>query len=98
MGVNGTYRIPVETPAGRVEITLILNVEGNSLCGCTKAFSAEAPFKGGSVNGNDFRFTVSEVTPMGIIDLEYTGTVDGGKISGQVKTPLGLKFFSGDRT
>lgn len=97
MSVAGTYSIPVETPAGRVEITLVLNVEGNFLNGCTKVFSAEAPFKEGSMDGNDFTFKVNEMTPIGPIDLEYIGTVDGNKISGQVNTPLGPKFFNGVR-
>jgi len=97
MAVNGTYIIPVETPIGRVEITLILKVNGKSLSGCTRAFSAEAPFKAGSVNGNDFTFTVSEMTPIGPVDLEYAGTVEGDKINGQVITPRGNKTFAGTR-
>lgn len=97
MAVDGTYSVPVETPAGRVNITLILKVKGKSVSGCTRAFSSEASFKGGAVDGNDFTFTVSEMTPIGPIDLEYAGTVDGNKISGQVNTPLGPKFFNGVR-
>lgn len=97
MTVDGIYSIPVETPAGRVDITLVLKVKGKIVSGCTRAFSAEAPFNGGSVDGNDFRFTVSEITPMGPIDLDYVGTVDGDKISGQVNTPLGPKYFTGVR-
>ncbi|MDD2736781.1 MAG: hypothetical protein PHF56_22840 [Desulfuromonadaceae bacterium] len=97
MSVAGTYSIPVETPAGRVEITLVLKVKGKSLSGCTRAFSAEAPFNDGSVDGRDFTFTVSEMTPIGPIDLEYVGTVDGDEITGQVNTPRGPKLFTGVR-
>ena len=97
MAVDGTYSVPVDTPAGRVDITLVLKVKEKSVSGCTRAFNSEVPFNGGTVDGNDFTFRVSEMTPIGPIDLEYAGTVDGNKISGQVNTPLGPKFFNGVR-
>lgn len=97
MAIEGAYEIPLQTPLGLVTIALELRMEGSALCGCTRAFNAEASFSGGSVIGNRFKFTVTEQTPIGCIDLEYSGFVDGDKISGQVITPRGNKSFAGTR-
>ena len=97
MAIEGTYVIPVQTPKGPTEITIELKMEGNSLCGSTKAFNAAVPFRGGSVDGNGFQFMVSESMPSGSIDLDYSGSVVGNKITGQVITPWGTKPFEGTR-
>ena len=36
-------------------------------------------------------------TPMGMIDLTYSGTVAGDSVSGTVATPMGERPFAGER-
>ena len=50
-----------------------------------------------AVDGDTFSFDVSVRTRMGMIDLTYSGTVEGDSVSGTVATPMGEQPFEGTR-
>ena len=98
MGVDGTYNITVDTPMGKMESTLTLVINGDSLSGnATSAMMGTVEFSGGKVDGNSFSFEMEMNSPMGKMEMSNTGTVDGDNISGEVKSSMGNSAYTGTR-
>ena len=85
MAVDGTYKIEIDTPMGKQESTLTLKAAGDKLSGSMESMFGKMDFSGGKVKGNDVAFSMKMSGPMGDMTLEYTGTVSGNEISGNVK-------------
>jgi hypothetical protein len=97
MSVDGTWNITMDTPMGSQPATLTLATSGNTLTGTQAAMGGSRDIYDGSVNGNDLAWKVDITQPMPMT-LEFTGAVDGNKISGQMKAgAFGSWPFSGDR-
>jgi hypothetical protein len=86
MSIDGTYSLELNSPMGTRTATLMMKNEGNSLSGTFTDEQGENPLKDGSVTDQEFSFTVEITTPMGPIGLNFTGSVSGDSISGQVQT------------
>ena len=98
MGVDGTYNILVNTPMGKMESTIILVTDGDSLSGSiTSAMMGTVEFSGGKVDSNSFSFEMEMNSPMGKMEMTNTGTVDGDNISGEVKSSMGNSAYTGTR-
>ena len=98
MAVDGTYNIENDTPMGKQPGKLVLQSDGGSLSGTLSGQMGEQPFQNGSVNGDDFVFSVKISGPMGEMQLEFKGTVSGDAISGQVQAgSFGSSPFTGTR-
>ena len=98
MGIDGTYKITANTPIGKMDSTLTLKTDGDSLSGSnSSAMMGTVEFSGGKVDGNSFTFEMSLNTPMGKMDMTNNGTVDGDNISGEVKTSMGNSAYTGVR-
>lgn len=98
MGVDGTYNITADTPMGKMESTLILVTDGDSLSGnTTSAMMGTVEFSDGKVDDNNFSFEMEMNSPMGKMEMTNTGTVDGDNISGEVKTSMGNFPYTGTR-
>jgi len=98
MAVDGTYNIEVQTPMGVQPGKITLKSEGKSLSGKFSSEMGEQDIKNGSVTGDTFTFPASVTTPMGDMALEFTGTVSGNTVSGQVKTgSFGFSPFKGTK-
>jgi hypothetical protein len=98
VAIDGTYNIEADTPMGKQAGTITLKTDGNSLSGTYTSFMGTESFTGGTVSGNDFKFSVSLNTPMGKIDLEFSGTVSGNEISGKSTAgAFGTSPFKGTR-
>ena len=54
MAVDGTYKIEMESPMGKMEITLTLKTDGDSLSGSSASQMGTTEFSGGKVNGDNF--------------------------------------------
>jgi hypothetical protein len=98
MAVDGTWKLVVNTPMGAQESTLVINSSGSTLTGTQSAGSGEGrPIDEGTVDGNDITWKASITKPMPMT-LEFSGTIDGDKISGNVKLGMfGSASFSGMR-
>jgi hypothetical protein len=98
MSVDGTYQITSDTPMGKMESTLTLKTDGDSLSGSNaSAMMGTVEFSDGKVDGNNFTFQMSLNTPMGQMEMTNNGSVDGDKISGEVQTSMGNMAYSGIR-
>ena len=98
MAVDGTWKLTVNTPMGAQESTLVISASGATLTGTQSAgSSAGQPIEEGTVSGNSISWKSSISRPMPMT-LEFSGTVDGDSISGEVKLGMfGKQTFSGMR-
>ncbi len=98
MAVDGTWNLVVNTPMGTQESTLVITSSGATLIGTQSAGSGDGrPIDDGTVDGNDISWKASITKPMPIT-LEFSGAVDGDKLSGQVKLGMfGSAPFTGTR-
>ena len=98
MAVDGTWKLVVNTPMGAQESTLVISAQGSTLTGTQSAGAGEGrPIDEGTVDGNDISWKASISKPMPMT-LEFSGTVDGDKLTGQVKLGMfGNASFTGNR-
>ncbi|MFC2014415.1 hypothetical protein ACFLUP_00290 [Chloroflexota bacterium] len=85
MPVDGTYKVELDTTIGPQAIELSLKSEGDSLSGSMDGYFGPQTFSGGTVNGNEISWTLKLQSPVGEIQLEVNGTIEGDEISGQVQ-------------
>jgi hypothetical protein len=97
MAVTGTYNIQIETPMGTMPARLILDSDGGSLRGSISAEIGVQSFQGGSVSNDGFAFSMTMDSPMGAMKLDFSGTVRGDAVSGQVQTSFGVLGYKGTR-
>lgn len=98
MAVDGTYSIELDTPHGKRANKLTLKADGNSLSGSFSGDLGTQPFDGGTVTGDKVAWSVQINGPMGQVKLDFTGTINGDEISGQVQLgSFGSSEFKGTR-
>ena len=97
MSVDGKWNIVINSPMGAQKATLELKAEGNTLTGTQAAAQGSMPIANGKVDGNTIGWAVSITSPMPMT-LEFSGAVDGNKVSGNVKAGAFGSFpWSGER-
>jgi hypothetical protein len=98
MAVDGTYEITIHTPIGDQKSKLTLKTDGSTLSGSGEdAMSGTTTFEGGTVSGNEAKWSMTPQSPMGPMKLDFTATIDGDKISGQAVSMFGPAPFDGQR-
>lgn len=95
---SGTWLMSVETQAGAGSPTFVLVQKGDQITGTYKGQLGEAPVTG-SVKGNAITLTYKINAQGQDIEVVYTGTLDGDKITdGKVKLgSFGDGTFSGKK-
>ena len=97
MSADGTWKTTMNTPMGPQQGTLELKTDGNVLTGKLSGSQGEIEIKDGTVDGNSLAWKADITTPMAMT-LEFTATVDGDEISGNVKLgAFGNASLSGTR-
>jgi len=97
MSVDGKYNIVIKSPMGDQKAGLELKAEGNTLTGTQSGAQGSMAIANGKVDGNNVSWSVAITTPMPMT-LEFSGTVDGNKISGNVKAGAFGSFpWTGER-
>jgi hypothetical protein len=97
MSADGTWNTTMNTPMGAQQGTLILQTSGSDLSGKLAGPQGEIDIADGKVDGNRLTWKASITSPMPMT-LEFDATVDGDKISGNVKLgAFGNASFSGTR-
>jgi hypothetical protein len=97
MSVDGSWNLTMETPMGERTATLDVTSAGGTLTGTQSADGNSAEIFDGTVTGDDVAWKVSITTPMPMT-LEYTATVAGDAMSGQMQIGVFGSFsFSGSR-
>jgi hypothetical protein len=97
MSADGTWKLTMQTPIGERKSTLVLSSAGAALTGkLTGEEGNSTDIFDGKASGGKVAFKAAIKSPMPLT-LEFSGTVDGNKISGTVSAPVGSWGFSGDR-
>src|ERR1700744_156942 len=97
MAIDGKWEIVINSPLGAQKATLDLKADGASLTGSQQAAQGSGPLENGKVDGNTLAWSAKISSPMPMT-LDFTGTVDGDKLSGSVKAgSFGSFPFSGNR-
>lgn len=98
MAVDGTWKLTVNTPMGAQESTLTLSASGATLSGTQSAPSGDsAAIAEGKVSGSAVSWKAAITRPMPMT-LEFSGTVEGDVMSGEVKLGMfGTASFTGTR-
>ena len=97
MAVDGTWNLTMQTPMGERRATLVANSQGGTLTGKQSGDGGSTDLFEGTVSGNDVSWKISITNPMPLT-LQFTGAVDGDKMSGQMSAGgLGSWPFSGVR-
>src|SRR5262249_11483717 len=97
MAVDGNWNLTMTTPMGDRQATRSLKSVVDTLTGTQGADGNSTEIFDGAVNGNDVTWKVSITNPMPLT-LEFTGTVAGDAISGQMGIGIMGSFpFTGTR-
>jgi hypothetical protein len=96
MAAEGTWNVVMNTPIGERKAALTLKGAG-ALSGTLAAEGNTTQIFDGNETGNAVSFKAAIKNPMPLT-LEFSGTIDGGKISGTVSAgAIGSWPFSGSR-
>lgn len=97
MSADGTWNTTMNTPMGVQKGTMELTTDGATLSGTLTGPQGEIKLEEGTVDGNSLTWKASITSPMAMT-LEFTATVDGDEMSGDVKLgAFGNATFSGTR-
>ncbi len=97
MSADGTWNTTMNTPMGAQQGTLTLTSSGGALTGKLSGAQGEIVLQDGKVDGNNVSWKANITSPMAIT-LEFAATVDGDKMTGNVKLgAFGNASFSGSR-
>ena len=96
MSADGTWKLAMQTPIGERKATVEIKSAGSALTGkLTGEEGNSAELMEGKVSGNSVSWKAAIKSPMPLT-LEFTGNVDGSKISGTVNASgVGSWPFSG---
>ncbi len=98
MPADGTWNITVDTPMGSRTTTIELKADGDKLEGTQSEGSNKTAITEGRADGDHVSWKIAIADPMPMT-LEFTGKVEGDKISGKADTGMFGSFpFSGTRT
>lgn len=97
MSADGTWNVTMNTPMGEQKGTLTLKTDGATLSGKMEGPQGAQEFDGGTVDGNQLSWVIDMTQPMPM-KLDFSATVDGDSISGEVGLgSFGKATFSGAR-
>ena len=97
MAVDGKWEIVINSPLGAQKAVLDLKADGATLTGNQSAAQGSGPLENGKVDCNNLTWSAKISSPMPMT-LDFSGAVDGDKISGSVKAgSFGSFPFTGTR-
>lgn len=97
MSADGTWNTTMNTPMGVQNGTMELTTDGATLSGKLSGPQGDIELEEGTVDGDSLTWKASITSPMAMT-LEFSATVDGDEMSGDVKLgAFGNATFSGTR-
>ncbi len=97
MSADGTWNTTMNTPMGVQKGTMELTTDGATLSGKLSGPQGDIELEEGTVDGDSLTWKASITSPMAMT-LEFSATVDGDEMSGDVKLgAFGNATFSGTR-
>ncbi|HKQ45898.1 MAG TPA: hypothetical protein VJS47_10950 [Rhizomicrobium sp.] len=98
MAVDGKWEIVINSPMGAQKAQLDLATSGTTLTGTQTAQQGSGPLENGKVDGDAVSWSAKITSPLPLT-LDFSGTVDGDKLSGSVKAgSFGSFPFTGSRS
>ncbi|MBO0765084.1 MAG: hypothetical protein J2P50_10915 [Hyphomicrobiaceae bacterium] len=98
MSAAGTWKVAMQTPIGERKVTLTFETAGGVLTGKMSAEDGNAvDIYDGKLAGSSASWKANIKNPMPLT-LEFSGAIDGDKISGTVSAAVGSWPFSGSRS
>jgi hypothetical protein len=97
MSVTGTWNLTLNSPLGAQPATLQIQEAGGAYQGTLTGKADPTPAEQLKVDGLTLSFSADADTPVGKLNLAFTGAVAGDSISGKYETPFGAFDFSGTR-
>ena len=97
MSADGNWNTTMNTPMGAQNGTMTLSTDGGTLTGKLVSPQGEIELTDGNVDGDTLTWKADITSPMAMT-LEFTATVDGDSMSGNVKLgAFGDATFTGTR-
>ncbi len=97
MSADGNWNTTMNTPMGAQNGTMTLSTDGGTLTGKLVSPQGEIELNDGTVDGDTLTWKADITSPMAMT-LEFTATVDGDSMSGNVKLgAFGDATFTGTR-
>ena len=94
---DGQWETTMNTPMGQQKATITLATDGDALTGTMEGQQGTLELKDGAVDGDTVSWKADITNPMPIT-LEFSATVDGDSLSGDVKlVSFGNASFTGTR-
>ena len=97
MSVAGKWNVSMDTPIGRQQFAWDLKEGDGAWTGVMDGPTGRADLKDIRVSGDSVAFETRVNSPMGAINLSFSGAVAGDQISGTCKTMFGNVQFTGAR-
>lgn len=97
MSITGTWNLTLNSPLGDQSARLDVSEADGALHATLTGKGDPTPAQRFEVNGNEVSFAADADTPVGRLNLAFSGTVEGDKFSGKYQTPFGGFDFSGTR-
>lgn len=82
--IDGDWNITVNSPMGKQESKMSLQANGSELTGTASAQGQSQPISNGKIDGDNVSWSASITTPFPMT-LEFSGTLSGDSMSGNVK-------------
>ena len=97
-GLVGTWALEVSAMRGIQYLTLEVIEEAGGYGGVVTGRRGPVIIEAIQVKGRAFSFRQKVTSPMGQIELLYTGQIDTDRMQGEMQTPRGAIMFTGKRT
>ena len=97
-GLVGTWSLEVRAMRGIQYLTLEVIEEAGGFGGVVTGRRGPVIVDAIQVKGRAFSFRQKVTSPMGKIELHYTGQIGTDRMQGEMQTPRGVIMFTGKRT
>ena len=97
MSITGTWNLTLKSPLGDQAARLDLHELDGTVQGTLTGNGEPAALQRLTVDGGNLAFSADADTPVGRMNLAFTGAVTGDTLAGTYSTPFGAFDFSGSR-
>lgn len=96
-GLVGAWTLNIDTPRGVQNPKLVVRESAGGYSATYDSRQGVTQIDEVTIDGNRFSFPMELTIPIGTIEVEYKGQIDGDQLQGVVENPRGQVPFSGVR-
>ena len=93
----GSWTLTIDTPRGKQNPKLDVVQKDGAYSGTYHSLRGPVEINNVQTDGKAFSFDIQISVPIGVIDVTYSGTIDGDGMDGKVVNPRGEVPFAGVR-